>query len=215
MASNTASRGAATSHSSTNTYSGEACAEDRSRERALDAHGRVRGVARVAEVAHELGGGQRAREAPAVDVELDQAAHERLGVAGGAQLDAHAAGPVVVRPGELAVRRPGGHGQRLALAQDVLAALDHEPHRALDDLVALGLARVHVRLGEKAAGAAHDVELEQLPCGVLRGLADLDADAQLGDVECGHGAYALDAPQRIIRALACGEWTSTSQTSSS
>ena len=50
-------------------------------------------------------------------------------------------------------RRAGGRApaEGLALAQDVLAALDHEPHRALDHLVALGLARVHVRLGQEAA----------------------------------------------------------------
>jgi hypothetical protein len=111
------------------------------------------------------------RRAAARRVRRDRRRPQRLAVAGGAQLDAHAAGAVVARRGELAVRRAGGDGHRFALSQDVLAAVDHEPHRALDDLVALRLARVHVRLGEEPARAAHDVELEQLPCGLLRGPA--------------------------------------------
>ena len=113
------------------------------------------------------------------------------------------------------MRGADGDGHRLAGEQDVLAALDHEPHRALDHLVALGLERVDVRLREEAARAADHVELDQLPVGLLARLADLDKDAQPGHLECGHGAYALDAPDRIICALACAEWTSTSPTSSS
>ena len=140
----------------------------------------------VAEVAHELRGVDQAREAEAVDVHPDQALQEGLAVNGGAQLDADAAGALVARAGELAVRGPDRDGHRLALLEDVLAALDHEPHRALDHLVALGLARVHVRLGEEAARAAHDVELQQRPVRLLRRLPDLDADAQLRVLQGGH-----------------------------
>ena len=186
IAANTASRGAATSHSSTNTYSREVAARIARDSARWTRHRRLRGVAHVAEVAHELGGGDRAREAEAVDVHLDQAAHERLAVARGAQLDAHAAGALVARAGELAVRGADRDGHRLALLEDVLAALDHEPHRALDHLVALGLAGVDVRLDQEAARAAHDVELEQLAVRLLRRLADLEADAQPRVLERGH-----------------------------
>jgi hypothetical protein len=117
--------------------------------------------------------GARLREAEAVDVEIGEAAHERVGVRGGAQLDADAA-----LPRELAVPGAGRDGHRLALAEEVLAALDHQPHRALDHLVALGLDRVDMGLGEQPPGPADDVELEERPVRLLRRLADLDADAQ-------------------------------------
>ena len=89
------------------------------------------------------------------------------------------------------MRHAGRHGHALALPQHVLAAVDDEPHRALDHLVALGLLRVDVGLGDEAARAADDVELDELPAGVLTGLPDLDDGAQPGHLECGHGAYAL------------------------
>jgi hypothetical protein len=163
--------------------------EDRLRQRALDPLRRLGRAAAVAEVARELGERRRRGPAEAVDVHLGQAAQERLGVAGRAQLHAHA--PRLVA--ELAVRRVARDGHGLAGLQHVLAAVDHEPHRALDHLVALLLLRVEMSLPEEAAGAPDDVELDQL-VGVL---ADLDDDAQPGHLECGHGAYALTTPDRI------------------
>ena len=158
--------------------------------------GRLGGVAGGAEVAHQLGGGHRRREAEAVEVHLGQPVQERLAVARGAQLDAHAARPGL-RAGELAVRHADRHGHALALPQQVLAAVDDEPHRALDHLVGLGLLRMDVGLGDEAARAADHVELDELPAGVLTGLPDLDDDAQPGHLECGHGAYALLVADRI------------------
>ena len=159
----------------------------------LDLRRRLGGVAAGGEVARHLGEGQRRRPAEAVDVHLGEAAQEGLGVARRAELDAHA--PALVAA--LAVRRADRHGHRVTGAQDVLLAVDREPHRALDHLVALGLLRVHMRLREEAARAADHVELDQL-VGVL---ADLDNDAQPGHLECGHGAYALLSPDRIT-----GSW---------
>ena len=118
---------------------------------------------------------------------------ERLGVARRAELDADAPRRVA----ELAVRRAGRDGHRLAGVEDVLVAVDHEPHRALDHLVALALQGVDVGLGEDAAGPADHIELDELATGLLPGLADLDDDAQPGHLECGHGAYALVARDRI------------------
>jgi hypothetical protein len=119
--------------------------------------------------------------------------------------------------GDLAVHGAGRHGHRLALLEDVLAALDHEPHRALDHLVALRLGGVHVRLDQEAAGAADHVELEQLAVRVLGGPADLEPDAQPRVLKRGHvrtltrsGGFApacdtdlpeADPPARRLRVL--------------
>ena len=211
MASNTASRGAATSHSSTNTYSREASAriafESARWTRADGLAARPVAPKSRTSSAAATGDGQPKR----LTSMLGEAAQERLGVAGGAELHAHAARAVA----ELAVRRAGGDGHRVAGPQDVLAAVDHEPHRALDHLVALLLLRVDVRLRQEAAVAADHVELDELAAGLLARLADLDNDAQPGHLECGHGAYALDRARTDHRALAWRPWTSTSQTSSS
>ena len=101
-------------------------------------------------------------------------------VAGRADLHPHAALALVAA--ELAVRRAGRHLHRVAGAEQVLAAVEHEPQRALDHLEALGLARVDVVPRDEAAAAADGVELEQLRIGV----PDLEAEAQAGGVEDVH-----------------------------
>jgi hypothetical protein len=77
----------------------------------------------------------------------------------------------------------------------VLAAVDHQPHRALDHLEVLGAARMEVVLRDEAARAADGVELELL----VVGAADLEAQAQTRGVDDVHAPHAQAAHARITR----------------
>ena len=122
-----------------------------------------------------------ARVAPAVEPHPGEQLEELHRAAGRADLHPHAARALVA--GELAVRRAGGHLHRVAGAEQVLAAVDTSRSEPSITSRRSDWTRVDVVLGDEAAGAADDVELEQLGVGVL---ADLEADAQAGGVEDVH-----------------------------
>ena len=159
--------------------------QQRRGHRLLDTVRRLCGVALGAEVANDRGAVDRPWIAPAVELDRRHAREEGLDRPGRPELDANAAGAVTA--GELAVRRAGRHLHHVSGPEHVLAAVEDQAHRALDHLVALGLDRVQMLLGEQAPRAADDVELQQLAGGVGGGLANLDPDSRGGDVQHGFG----------------------------
>jgi hypothetical protein len=101
----------------------------------------------------------------------------------------------------LRVPHTGGRRHLVARAEQVLGAVEHEAHHALDHLVVLGLVIVRVLDREEATRAAHDVELDQLAVGVGGGLAQLDANAETRQVKDGSGSgdhVALLRTRRVI-----------------
>ena len=80
-----------------------------------------------------------------------------------ADLDAHAR-LLVAGVGE-AVHDAGRDLDDVARAGEAPAQAQAEAHEARDDLEALGLDRVHVRDGDRAAGAQRELEGEQLAAG--------------------------------------------------
>jgi hypothetical protein len=155
--------------------------QDQARERLLHAQGRVRGVALVAEVGDEPRAGDRLGETDAVELARGthggDALEEGLGGAGGPDLDADLG---VARPvaRDLAVGRARGDLHRLARAEQVLAPVLDDLQRPRDDLVALGLLGVHMRLDEEAARPSEHVELDQLAARVRRRPHQPDPAAQ-------------------------------------
>jgi hypothetical protein len=79
---------------------------------------------------------------------------------------------------DLAVGRAGGDLHRLARAEQVLAPVLGHLQRSRDDLVALGLPGVHVRLDEEAPRSSEHVELDQLAARVRRRPQQPDPAAQ-------------------------------------
>ena len=84
----------------------------------------------------------------------------------GADLDAHAR-LVLAGVGE-AVHDAGGDLDDVAGAGEAPAQAEAEAHEPRDDLEALGLDRVDVGDGDRAAGAQRELEGEQLAAGAAR-----------------------------------------------
>ena len=132
----------------------------------------------LAELAPDDGELEGAREALLVHLpvtaEPDERLDQPLGAERGTNLETHVHLVVVRRPD--AVWRLRRHDLDVPGAEDPLSVADGEPDGARNDLVALLLPPVQVRLRPEAAGAANeDLELEHLAVGLRRRLQEDEA----------------------------------------